>query len=77
MLKILKRLFGAAEPAPQDDKPPLGDPRGLFAQDVRASKQYWTDFHAPPSRRIVGNAKELGADPTPGGTRQFRGSSAR
>jgi hypothetical protein len=66
MLKFLKRVFGAAEPAaPQDAKPPLGDPRGLFAQSVVASKQYWRDLHAPPSRRIVGNARELGADPSP------------
>jgi hypothetical protein len=71
MLKLLKRLFGAAETVPQDPKPPLGDPRGLFAQSVMASKQYWRDLHAPPSRRIVGNAKELGADPSPGGTRRF------
>ena len=72
MLKFLKRVFGAAEPAPQDAKPPLGDPRGLFAQSVVATKQYWQDMHAPPSRRIVGNARELGADPTPGG-RRLRG----
>jgi hypothetical protein len=73
MWKILKQIFGAAEaPQHQDAKPPLGDPRGLFAQSVVASKQYWRDLHAPPSRRIVGNAKELGADPSPGRTR-FRG----
>lgn len=69
MLKLLKRIFGAAEPAPQDAKPPLGDPRGLFAQDVAATKQFWRDMHAPPSCRIVGNAKELGADPSPAGRR--------
>lgn len=73
MLKILKRLFGAAETMPQqDEKPPLGDPRGLFAQSVVATKQYWQDMHAPPSRRIIGNASELGADPMPGG-RRLRG----
>jgi hypothetical protein len=71
MWKILKQMFGAAETVPQDaTKPPLGDPRGLFAQDVAATKQFWRDMHAPPSRRIVGNAKELGADPTPGGIRR-------
>jgi hypothetical protein len=70
MLKILKRLFGAAEPTPQQDAKPLGDPRRLFAQDVAASKQFWRDMHAPPSRRIVGNARELGADPSPAGTRK-------
>jgi hypothetical protein len=74
MWKILKQIFGAAEtPQHQDEKPPLGDPRGLFAQSVAASKQYWRDLHSPPSRRIVGNAKELGADPSPGDTRRFRG----
>jgi hypothetical protein len=75
MWKILKQIFGGAETAQQQDaaKPPLGDPRGLFAQDVMASKQFWRDMHSPPSRRIVGNAKELGADPTPAGTRRFRG----
>jgi hypothetical protein len=70
MWKILKRVFGAAEPAPQDEKPPLGDPRGLFAQSVVATKQYWTDLHTP-RRGIRGNARELGADPTPGGTRRL------
>jgi hypothetical protein len=64
MLKLLKRLFGAAETAPQDAKPPLRDPNGLFAQSVQASKQYWTDLHTP-KRGIVGNARELGADPSP------------
>jgi hypothetical protein len=65
MWKILKQIFGAAEtPQHHDAKPPLGDPHGLFAQSVQASKQYWTDLHTP-KRGIVGNAKELGADPTP------------
>jgi hypothetical protein len=71
MWKILRQIFGAAETAPQhqDAKPPLGDPRGLFAQDVAASKQFWRDLHSPSKRGIAGNAKELGADPCPGGTR--------
>jgi hypothetical protein len=43
------------------------DPRGLFAENVVTSEQYYHDMNAPPSRRIIGNAKELGADPTPGG----------
>jgi hypothetical protein len=71
MWKSLKRLFGAAETMPQDAKPPLGDPRGLFAQSVVASKQYWRDIHTTP-RGIRGNARELGADPTPAG-RRLRG----
>jgi hypothetical protein len=51
MWKYLKRVFGAAETAPQQQgKPPLGDPRGLFAQDVAASKQFWRDLHAPSKR---------------------------
>jgi hypothetical protein len=69
MFKILRRLFGAAETTPlQDEKPPLGDPRGLFAQSVVATKQYWQDQHTP-RRGIRGNAKELGADPSPARTR--------
>jgi hypothetical protein len=65
MWKILKQIFGAETVPAPDAKPPLGDPNGLFAQSVMASKQYWRDMHAPPSRRIIGNAKELGADPSP------------
>jgi hypothetical protein len=68
MWKTLKRLFGAAETAPQDAKPPLGNPLGLFAQDVAATKQFWRDLHTTP-RGIRGNARELGADPSPAGTR--------
>ena len=66
MLKLLRRIFGAAETTPQQDaRPPLGDPRGLFAQDVAATKEFWRDMHTP-RRGIRGNARELGADPNSG-----------
>ena len=67
MLKsILHSLGLRIENEDSQSVPPLGDPNGLFAQSAVASEEYWRDMHAPPSRRIIGNARELGADPSPG-----------